>query len=64
MRSGLGLHLVASDDPPEEVAKWLRALAAGLTNPADIAAVNRYADELEQGAKAQRAKSKKDKKQD
>jgi hypothetical protein len=36
---------------PEEVAKRLRALAAGLTNPADIAAVNKYADELERASK-------------
>ncbi len=50
--------------PPEEVAKRLRALAAGLTNPADIAAVNKYADELERAAEAERSRSKKGKKQD
>jgi hypothetical protein len=36
---------------PEEVAKRLRALAGGLTEPEDIAAVNKYADELEREAK-------------
>jgi hypothetical protein len=37
---------------PEELAKRLRALAAGLTNPADIVAVHRYADEIEREAEA------------
>jgi hypothetical protein len=38
---------------PLEVAKRLRALAAGLTDAADIAAVNKYADELERNGPAQ-----------
>ncbi len=50
--------------PPEEVAKRLRTLAAGLTNSADIAAVNKYADELERADKAERSRSKKGKKQE
>lgn len=37
---------------PEEVAKRLRALAVGLTDPADIAAINKYVDELERKANA------------
>lgn len=43
---------------PEEVAKRLRALADGLTDPADIAAVNKYADELERQTRARRPSSK------
>lgn len=34
-----------------EVAKRLRSLSDGLSDPADIAAVNTYADELEREAK-------------
>jgi hypothetical protein len=37
---------------PEEVAKRLRSLGEGLTDPADIAAVNKYVDELEREAKS------------
>jgi hypothetical protein len=37
---------------PEDVAKRLRSLGEGLTDPADIAAVNKYVDELERKAKA------------
>jgi hypothetical protein len=37
---------------PEEVAKRLRALGEGLTDPADVAEVNKYVDELEREAKA------------
>jgi hypothetical protein len=44
------------DDLPhstrEEVAKRLRALSEGLTDPADIAAVNKYVDELEREGRA------------
>lgn len=36
----------------------LRALADGLTDPADIAAVNKYVDELEREAKQGRLTSK------
>lgn len=43
---------------PEDVAKRLRALADGLTDPADIAAVNKYVDELEREAKQRRLTSK------
>lgn len=43
---------------PEDVAKRLRALADGLTDPADIAAVNKYVDELEKAAKEQRLRSR------
>jgi hypothetical protein len=42
---------------PEDVAKRLRELAKGLTDPDDVAAVNKYVDELEQIAKAQRSSS-------
>jgi len=35
---------------PREVAKRFRTLGEGLTNPADIAAVNKYADELDREA--------------
>ena len=38
--------------PPAEVAKRLRSLTAGLTDAADIAAVNTYADELERKERA------------
>jgi hypothetical protein len=48
---------------PEELAKRLRALAAGLTNPADIAAVHRYADEIEREAEALRSKVNSDEKE-
>jgi hypothetical protein len=41
---------------PEDVAKRLRSLGEGLTDPADIAAVNKYVDELERNAKAARLK--------
>jgi nitrate reductase assembly molybdenum cofactor insertion protein NarJ len=37
---------------PEEVAKRLRSLAEGLTDPGDIAAINKYVDELERKANA------------
>ena len=43
---------------PEDIAKRLRSLAEGLTDPADIAAVNKYVDELERNAKATRLKVK------
>ena len=43
---------------PEDVAKRLRSVAEGLTDPADIAAVNEYADELERKAQAARLKSR------
>lgn len=43
---------------PEDVAMRLRALADGLTDPADIAAVNKYVDELEREAKQGRLTSK------
>jgi hypothetical protein len=39
---------------PEEVAKRLRALADSLTDPADIAVVRKYADELERQSKEKR----------
>jgi hypothetical protein len=43
------------DDLPHsasaDVAKRLRALADGLSDPADIAAVRKYADELERRAR-------------
>jgi len=42
---------------PLEVARRLRNLAAGLTDPDDMAAVNKYADELEQAARARHRKS-------
>ena len=38
------------DAPPDEVAKRMRDLAAGLSNPADIAAAEAYARELERTA--------------
>ena len=50
-------------DEPEVVAKRLRIIAASLTDPADIAAVNKYADELERSVKAQRAQPRKTKNQ-
>jgi hypothetical protein len=43
---------------PEDVAKRLRSLGEGLTDPADIAAVNKYVDELERNAEAARLKAK------
>ena len=42
---------------PEDVAKRLRSLGEGLTDPADIAAVNKYVDELERNAEAARLKA-------
>lgn len=46
--------------PPEEVAKRLRALANGLTDPTDIAAVHKYADELERQTREKRPSSRKE----
>jgi hypothetical protein len=40
--------------------KRLRELAKGLTDADDIAAVNKYVDELEKIAEAQRSRSKED----
>jgi hypothetical protein len=37
---------------PAEAAERLRALSEGLTDPADIAAINKYVDELERKANA------------
>lgn len=42
---------------PEEVAKRLRELAKGLTDADDIAAVNKYVDELESLARCRRIRS-------
>ena len=50
-------HLSRMDDLPhssaEDVAKRLRELAKGLTDVDDIAAVNKYVDELERRVRAQ-----------
>jgi hypothetical protein len=43
---------------PEDVAKRLRSLGEGLTDPADVAAVNKYVDELERKAKISRNRTK------
>jgi len=49
------------DDLPhssvEDVAKRLRELAKGLTDADDVAAVNKYVDELEREAEFQRSRS-------
>ena len=37
---------------PAEVAKRLRSLGEGLTDAADVAAINTYANELEREARA------------
>ena len=44
------------DAPPEEVARRMRDLAAGLSNPADIEAAEAYARELERMAASSSAK--------
>jgi hypothetical protein len=41
--------------PPEEVARRMCDLAAGLTNPEDAAAAEAYAEELERAAERFRA---------
>ena len=48
------------DAPPEEVARRMRDLAAGLTDPADIAAAEAYAKELERAAAKERSAFKLD----
>jgi hypothetical protein len=42
------------DAPPEEVARRMRDLAAGLSDPADIKAAEAYARELERRAEKSR----------
>ena len=42
------------DAPPDEVARRMRDLAAGLTDPADIEAAEAYARELERKAEKDR----------
>lgn len=42
------------DAPPEEVARRMRDVAAGLSNPADIKAAEAYARELERKAEMDR----------
>jgi hypothetical protein len=37
------------DDTPKDVAKRMRKLATGMTNPADVEAIRRYADWIEAG---------------
>jgi hypothetical protein len=41
--------------PPDEVARRMRDLAVGLTNPADAAAAKAYAEELGRAAERFRA---------
>jgi plasmid stabilization system protein ParE len=47
-----------ADSPLEEVAQRMRNLAGGLTEPADVQAATRYADELEDAAEALRSAGK------
>jgi hypothetical protein len=42
------------DAPPDEVARRMRDLAAGLSNPTDIEAAEAYAGELERKAETNR----------
>ena len=42
------------DAPPDEVARRMRDVAAGLSDPADIRAVEAYARELERKAEKDR----------
>ena len=50
------------DAPLDEVARRMRDLAAGLTDPADIAAAEAYAGELERAAAKKRSVFKLDSK--
>jgi hypothetical protein len=46
------------DAPPDEVARGMRDVAAGLSSPADIEAAEAYARELERKADSNRRASK------
>jgi hypothetical protein len=46
------------DAPPDEVARRMRDVAAGLSDPADIEAAEAYARELERKADRDRQASK------